>query len=212
LLLGYDFNKGVNYDELVASFMTTGFQATNFGLAVKEINAMVCSGAEPPTVPATRSGSPHPPPGPLAGQQLNWTLADDPYKDTDGEEFQDIEARKKVRSTVFLGYTSNMISSGVRESIRFLAQHRMVYAILLPPCPPKNPLIRPTGPLEPLLHQMLFGLARQVDVMVTTCGGIEEDFMKVVAPGSTAACACSFHQRTLGSFWVCGLVLVRWAA
>uniref|UniRef100_A0A8C1EDT1 Uncharacterized protein n=1 Tax=Cyprinus carpio carpio TaxID=630221 RepID=A0A8C1EDT1_CYPCA len=28
--------------------------------------------------------------------------------------------------TIFLGYTSNLISSSVRESIHFLAQHRMV--------------------------------------------------------------------------------------
>ena len=28
--------------------------------------------------------------------------------------------------TLFLGYTSNLISSGLREIIRFLAQHRLV--------------------------------------------------------------------------------------
>uniref|UniRef100_A0A3P8YMD2 deoxyhypusine synthase n=2 Tax=Esox lucius TaxID=8010 RepID=A0A3P8YMD2_ESOLU len=48
--------------------------------------------------------------------------------------------------TIFLGYTSNLISSGVRESIRYLAQHRMV------------------------------------DVIVTTAGGVEEDFIKCLAP------------------------------
>ena len=50
-----------------------------------------------------------------------------------------------MRCKVFLGFTSNLISSGVREQIRFLAQHRMV------------------------------------DVIVTTAGGIEEDFIKVGA-------------------------------
>ena len=39
---GYDFNNGVNYHELLKSFRTTGFQATNFGLAVEEIDKMVC--------------------------------------------------------------------------------------------------------------------------------------------------------------------------
>ena len=38
---GYDFNKGVNYHELLSTFKTSGFQATNFGLAVDEINKMV---------------------------------------------------------------------------------------------------------------------------------------------------------------------------
>ncbi|TRY97329.1 hypothetical protein DNTS_020613 [Danionella cerebrum] len=32
--------------------------------------------------------------------------------------------------TIFLGYTSNLISSGVRESIRYLTQHRMVDVIV----------------------------------------------------------------------------------
>lgn len=38
---GYDFNKGVCYPELLESFKISGFQATNFGLAVEEINKMV---------------------------------------------------------------------------------------------------------------------------------------------------------------------------
>ncbi|VDN11343.1 unnamed protein product [Dibothriocephalus latus] len=38
---GYDFNKGVDYEALLLSYATTGFQATNFGRAVKVINAMV---------------------------------------------------------------------------------------------------------------------------------------------------------------------------
>jgi deoxyhypusine synthase len=38
---GYNFDHGVNYPELLASFARTGFQATNFGKAVEEINRMV---------------------------------------------------------------------------------------------------------------------------------------------------------------------------
>merc|ERR1712232_730611 len=45
-----------------------------------------------------------------------------------------------------MGYTSNMISSGVRETIKFLVKHKLV------------------------------------DVIVTTAGGIEEDFIKCLAP------------------------------
>ena len=47
---------------------------------------------------------------------------------------------------VFLGYTSNIISSGLREIIAWLVKHR------------------------------------KVDVIVTTAGGIEEDFIKVLKP------------------------------
>lgn len=52
----------------------------------------------------------------------------------------------KTNCTIFLGYTSNMISSGMREYIRYLCQHKMV------------------------------------DCLVTTAGGIEEDFIKCLAP------------------------------
>ena len=38
---GYDFNIGVNYPALLKSYLYSGFQATNFGLAVEEINKMV---------------------------------------------------------------------------------------------------------------------------------------------------------------------------
>ena len=49
-------------------------------------------------------------------------------------------------TTIFLGYTSNLISSGLRETLRWLVQHKHVSAI------------------------------------VTTAGGVEEDFIKCLAP------------------------------
>ena len=49
-------------------------------------------------------------------------------------------------TTIFLGYTSNLISSGLRETLRYLVQHHHVSAI------------------------------------VTTAGGVEEDFIKCLAP------------------------------
>lgn len=68
---------------------------------------------------------------------------DQPAVDNDGEDYQEPAARAAVRCKIFLGFTSNLISSGVREQLRYMAQHSMV------------------------------------DVMVTTAGGIEEDFIKV---------------------------------
>lgn len=38
---GYDFDKGVNLDALLESFLNTGFQATQFGRAVAEVRRMV---------------------------------------------------------------------------------------------------------------------------------------------------------------------------
>ncbi|XP_043647720.1 probable deoxyhypusine synthase isoform X2 [Drosophila teissieri] len=37
---GYDFNEGLNYSKLFESYVNTGFQATNLGLAIREINRM----------------------------------------------------------------------------------------------------------------------------------------------------------------------------
>ena len=38
---GYDFNKGLDHRALLQSYITTGFQASNMGLAINEINRMV---------------------------------------------------------------------------------------------------------------------------------------------------------------------------
>ena len=77
---------------------------------------------------------------------IKWRLTDEPIKQNEEEFFTLEENRKNVRCTIFLGYTSNMMSSGVREIIRYLAQHKMI------------------------------------DCIVTTTGGVEEDFMKCFAP------------------------------
>ena len=39
---GWDFVHGCTLDELLSSFVHTGFQATAFGRAVNEVNRMVC--------------------------------------------------------------------------------------------------------------------------------------------------------------------------
>ncbi|KAK2954701.1 putative Deoxyhypusine synthase [Blattamonas nauphoetae] len=90
-----------------------GAQATDFGRAIDEINRM-----------------------------LSWRLSHDPIMEDEAESDKDPKVRHETRAKIFLGYTSNMISCGTRETIRFLVKHKLV------------------------------------DVIVTTCGGIEEDFIK----------------------------------
>lgn len=78
--------------------------------------------------------------------QRKWRLSDDPIADDEyDEEKKDPAYRASVKCKIFLGYTSNLISSGLRETLRFLAQHKLV------------------------------------DVIVSTAGGIEEDFIKCLA-------------------------------
>ena len=53
-----------------------------------------------------------------------------------------IKKMRKEKAFIYLGYTSNMVTTGVREVIRYLAEHKLI------------------------------------DYLVTTAGGIEEDFIK----------------------------------
>lgn len=53
-----------------------------------------------------------------------------------------INKMRKENAFIYLGYTSNMVTTGIREIIRYLAEHKIV------------------------------------DMLVTTAGGIEEDFIK----------------------------------
>lgn len=39
---GYNFSEGLDYDKLLQAYRHTGLQASSFGLAVEEINRMVC--------------------------------------------------------------------------------------------------------------------------------------------------------------------------
>ncbi|MBI4145793.1 deoxyhypusine synthase [Candidatus Woesearchaeota archaeon] len=74
---GYDFNQGVDYEKLLDSFATTGFQATNLAHAIDIVKQM-----------------------------------------------------RKDKVTIYLGYTSNMVTSGLRDVFRYLVQHKMVDVIV----------------------------------------------------------------------------------
>src|SRR3989338_6957970 len=74
---GYDFNQGIDYDKIIDSYFTTGFQATHLVEAIKIIKEM-----------------------------------------------------RKEKCTIFLGYTSNMVSSGLRDIFRYLAEHKLVDVIV----------------------------------------------------------------------------------
>lgn len=74
---GYDFNAKLDYNKLLDSFLTTGFQATNLAKAIEIIKKM-----------------------------------------------------QEEKCTIFLGYTSNMVTSGLRDVFRYLAENKMVDVIV----------------------------------------------------------------------------------
>lgn len=100
-VVGYDFAQGVDYAALLTSFLSTGFQASHLGQAIALVNRM-----------------------------LDWRLSHEPVDANCSDELRDPTYREGVKCKVFLGFTSNMISSGVRESIRFLAENKMVDVIV----------------------------------------------------------------------------------
>ncbi len=77
VILGYDFEKAFDLGRFLASFGSTGFQATNLATAIEVVKSM---------------------------------------------------RREKV--VIFLVYTSNMVSSGIRDIICYLVRHKMVDVLI----------------------------------------------------------------------------------
>uniref|UniRef100_A0A8C6U6I9 deoxyhypusine synthase n=1 Tax=Neogobius melanostomus TaxID=47308 RepID=A0A8C6U6I9_9GOBI len=66
----------------------------------------------------------------LAIQEIN-NMIEKRLESTEAKEANESDpSSNKPGCTIFLGYTSNLISSGVRESIRYLAEHKMVDVIV----------------------------------------------------------------------------------
>ena len=97
---GYDWSQGINYEKILGSYKNSGFQATNFGKAVDEINKMIECRSMP--------------------------LGEEHQDEYEEDEF----IKRKNNCTIFFGYTSNIVSSGLRETIRFLAQHKLIDCIV----------------------------------------------------------------------------------
>ena len=100
---GYDFEGPLDLQALLDSFAATGFQAGEFGRAVAEVRRMRA-----------------------------WRLSDEPEgsdlraKADADPAYADPAVRARTGTKIFLGFTSNLISSGVREHLRFLAKNKMV--------------------------------------------------------------------------------------
>ncbi|KAK9452927.1 Deoxyhypusine synthase [Dipodascopsis uninucleata] len=103
---GIDFSRPENQDvtvsKLVKSMRKMGYQATSVGIACEIINDM-------------RNWR-----GPTKAVQMEREEMGLPAEDGTGDE----------KCTIFLGYTSNLISSGLRSTLRYLVQNKHVSAIV----------------------------------------------------------------------------------
>ena len=59
-----------------------------------------------------------------------WRLSDTEWKEGDDEALRDPDLRKRIRSRIFFAYTSNQISCGQREVIKFIVKNKMVDVIV----------------------------------------------------------------------------------
>ncbi|EPB74989.1 deoxyhypusine synthase, partial [Ancylostoma ceylanicum] len=84
----------------MASYLSTGFQATHLGKAIMEVNAMLDAREKEQTDEKRGHFFPYP------------------------------EKRPIPSCTIFLGYTSNLVSSGLREVLRFVVQHNLVDCVV----------------------------------------------------------------------------------
>lgn len=66
----------------------------------------------------------------LNAMKLDWRLSHEEMVEDCSEEERDPGYRESVKCKIFLGFTSNLISSGIREIIRYLVEHRMVRGII----------------------------------------------------------------------------------
>ncbi|EIW82059.1 Deoxyhypusine synthase [Coniophora puteana RWD-64-598 SS2] len=110
---GPNFENDLSLQDFLRSYERIGFQANSLGKAIDIVNKM-----------------------------RTWRLSDEPVSADESDDYTDPEVRARTKCNIFLGYTSNLISSGLREIILYLVKHKHVAAI------------------------------------VTTAGGIEEDFIK----------------------------------
>ena len=133
---GPNFDDPLTLQQLLDSYKRIGFQANSLGKAIDIVNKMVSGVLIYVYVYACQLTVT------CSGKQRKWRLSDEPITEDESEDYLDPEVRAQTKCNVFLGYTSNLISSGLREVILHLVKHKYVRAI------------------------------------VTTAGGIEEDFIK----------------------------------
>ena len=94
---GHDFNESREIDDIMEAFKTTGLQAMALGKAVDEVNRM-----------------------------LNWRVPAELQESCSRGNAENDVVGRSDKCKIFLGYTSNLVSAGVREQIRYLVEHKMV--------------------------------------------------------------------------------------
>ncbi|GAA5833337.1 hypothetical protein JCM3766R1_005471 [Sporobolomyces carnicolor] len=114
---GPDFNNRHSLEQLLKSYETIGFQANGLARAIELIDKM-----------------------------RNWRLSHEPINPDSQTEELDPDVRENTKCSIFLGYTSNLVSSGLRDIIRFLVENRYVSCLVTTAGGIEEDLIKCLGP------------------------------------------------------------------
>ncbi|GBE79441.1 Deoxyhypusine synthase [Sparassis latifolia] len=98
---GPNFDEPMSLHQLLGSYKRIGFQANSLAKAIEIVDKM-----------------------------RTWRLSDELLTEDETEKYRSKEVRSQTRCDIFLGYTSNLISSGLREVILHLVKHRHVRAMV----------------------------------------------------------------------------------
>jgi deoxyhypusine synthase len=100
---GFEFTSEgpIDYDALFRTYAVSGFQATNLSLAIDQINQMLHFQFKPGEI-------------------------EDDEKKVYGLGAPDGIPTRPRECKIFLGITSNLVSCGMREIVKFIVKHKMV--------------------------------------------------------------------------------------
>ena len=134
--------RGKDLGDVLDGYHTTGYQATNFGIAIAEVEAM-----------------------------LKWRLSDDQILLNTARANGSItdEEAAKTKAKVFLGLTSTLLLGGVRESVKYLAKNSLIQVVVTPGGGVDSDMIRSLAPEKVTIgsyNQSTGGNARQGNIEV----------------------------------------------
>lgn len=129
---GINFEKEIHLHEFINHFKYMGFQATNLGVGIDEINKMIHykylhkeeKGKEVEVEEEEEKDEKK------ENREIK-TTEEKTEKSKKHEKMEpDIIDKQKKNCIIWLSFTSNMISSGLREAFVFLAKHKFVDVIV----------------------------------------------------------------------------------
>ncbi|KAL8447133.1 hypothetical protein Emed_004572 [Eimeria media] len=159
---GLDLRSPPSLEQLTTSLLTTGFQATQLGRAIEVVNAMLDWKPPSPAETAAKRQERRQLRDKKRrlrelvkreGLEMDVHSSEECSSSTENEEDsapqqqqQQQQEEEQRTCSIWLSFTSNMISSGLREYFVFLAKHKMIRAAVTSAGGAEEDLIKCLGP------------------------------------------------------------------